>query len=288
MPARTAGEDTMRKSILSMLLAALVTRHRGRPAGRRAGRPTADEHTRASQVPLHGARAGRAHCVGLGRARRSEYLLPGFGIGRPVEIVGCRTDVRADLRRSECRRDRIDCRRGLGSKHWSGSGTGEPWVIRYSDVIGDGVYKSTDAGKTWQHMGLVETGRISRVLIHPTNPNIVYVCAQGRLDRTAGRTRRVQVDRRRRQLAACPVCRPQHQLLRSRYRQVRPQHAHRRHVASRAAHLGAVERRARQWRVYHSRRRREVDEGHDGTAEVAASAKSTSRSRSPTRSACTR
>ena len=59
--------------------------------------------------------------------------------------------------------------------------TGEPWVIRYSDVMGDGVYKSLDAGKTWQHMGLVETGRISRVLIHPSNPNIIYVCAQGRL-----------------------------------------------------------------------------------------------------------
>ena len=60
-------------------------------------------------------------------------------------------------------------------------GTGEPWVIRYSDVMGDGVYKSTDAGKTWQHMGLVETGRISRVLVHPKDPNIIYVCAQGRL-----------------------------------------------------------------------------------------------------------
>ncbi len=60
-------------------------------------------------------------------------------------------------------------------------GTGEPWVIRYSDVMGDGVYKSTDAGATWKHMGLPETGRISRVLIHPTNPSIVYVCALGRL-----------------------------------------------------------------------------------------------------------
>src|SRR6476620_3279253 len=60
-------------------------------------------------------------------------------------------------------------------------GTGEPWVIRYSDVMGDGVYKSLDAGKTWQHAGLGETGRISRVLIHPTNPNVIYVCAQGRL-----------------------------------------------------------------------------------------------------------
>ena len=60
-------------------------------------------------------------------------------------------------------------------------GTGEPWVIRYSDVMGDGVYVSKDAGKTWKHMGLTETGRIARVLIHPTDPNIVYVCAQGRL-----------------------------------------------------------------------------------------------------------
>ena len=60
-------------------------------------------------------------------------------------------------------------------------GTGEPWVIRYSDVMGDGVYKSTDAGKTWKHVGLEQTGRVSRVLIHPTNPNIVYVCSQGYL-----------------------------------------------------------------------------------------------------------
>src|SRR5438874_3182532 len=56
-------------------------------------------------------------------------------------------------------------------------GTGESWVIRYSDVMGDGVYVSKDAGKTWKNMGLRETGRISRVIIHPTNPNTVYVCA---------------------------------------------------------------------------------------------------------------
>jgi photosystem II stability/assembly factor-like uncharacterized protein len=60
-------------------------------------------------------------------------------------------------------------------------GTGEPWVIRYSDVMGDGVYVSKDAGKTWKHMGLRETGRIARVLIHPKDPNIVYVCSTGRM-----------------------------------------------------------------------------------------------------------
>src|ERR1044071_5359187 len=50
------------------------------------------------------------------------------------------------------------------------AGTGEAWAIRDSDMTGNGVYKSTDAGATWSHMGLDETGRIGRIVIHPTNP----------------------------------------------------------------------------------------------------------------------
>ncbi|MBN3520287.1 glycosyl hydrolase [Algoriphagus lutimaris] len=46
---------------------------------------------------------------------------------------------------------------------------------------GDGVYKSTDAGKTWKKLGLEATQHISRIQIHPTNPDIVYVAAQGAL-----------------------------------------------------------------------------------------------------------
>ena len=60
------------------------------------------------------------------------------------------------------------------------AGTGEAWAIRDSDVIGDGVYKSMDAGKTWVNMGLGETGRIGRILVHPSDPNTVFVCAVGR------------------------------------------------------------------------------------------------------------
>ena len=60
------------------------------------------------------------------------------------------------------------------------AGTGEAWAIRDADIMGDGVYKSTDAGRTWTHMGLPETGRIGRIVIHPTNPDIVFVCALGR------------------------------------------------------------------------------------------------------------
>ncbi|MEE9371622.1 MAG: glycosyl hydrolase [Saprospiraceae bacterium] len=46
---------------------------------------------------------------------------------------------------------------------------------------GDGVYKSVDAGKTWKKVGLDKTQHISRIIVHPTNPNIVYVAAQGAL-----------------------------------------------------------------------------------------------------------
>ena len=57
-------------------------------------------------------------------------------------------------------------------------GMGEA-CLRGNIMQGDGVYKSTDAGKTWQHMGLENTQVISRIRVNPTNPDIVYVAAFG-------------------------------------------------------------------------------------------------------------
>jgi hypothetical protein len=58
------------------------------------------------------------------------------------------------------------------------AGTGEPF-IRSNISVGWGVYKSSDAGKTWTKMGLDNTGRIGRIVIHPTNPDVVYATALG-------------------------------------------------------------------------------------------------------------
>lgn len=57
-------------------------------------------------------------------------------------------------------------------------GTGEANLFRAS-LAGVGIYKSSDAGRTWRHMGLSDTHTIARIVVHPTNPDIVYVAATG-------------------------------------------------------------------------------------------------------------
>src|SRR5260221_5597292 len=72
-------------------------------------------------------------------------------------------------------------------------GTGEA-DMRSQISYGDGMYKSTDAGKTWTHIGLEPTRQIGKVIVHPTDPNVVYVAALGHVygaspDRGVYRTR---------------------------------------------------------------------------------------------------
>ncbi len=59
------------------------------------------------------------------------------------------------------------------------AGTGEPWMIRPYYSLGDGVYKSIDAGRSWQHVGLEETGHIARIIVDPHDANTAFVCAIG-------------------------------------------------------------------------------------------------------------
>ncbi|PYQ27943.1 MAG: hypothetical protein DMF56_17510 [Acidobacteria bacterium] len=59
---------------------------------------------------------------------------------------------------------------------WAGTGEGN---VRNSMSVGNGVYKSMDGGKTWQHLGLDKTERIYRIVLHPRDPNIAWVAAMG-------------------------------------------------------------------------------------------------------------
>jgi len=58
-------------------------------------------------------------------------------------------------------------------------GTGEAPIRGVMTSSGDGVYKSTDAGKTWTHIGLANSLHISKITIHPTNSEVAYVAVQG-------------------------------------------------------------------------------------------------------------
>lgn len=59
-------------------------------------------------------------------------------------------------------------------------GTGETWT-RNSTSVGDGIYKTTDGGDTWKKMGLGQSERIARIIIHPDSPDTVFVAVPGHL-----------------------------------------------------------------------------------------------------------
>jgi len=59
-------------------------------------------------------------------------------------------------------------------------GTGETWT-RNSVSVGNGIYKTTDGGKNWKHLGLKASERISSIAIHPENPEVVFVGVLGAL-----------------------------------------------------------------------------------------------------------
>ena len=84
----------------------------------------------------------------------------------------------ADLRRSADRLDRLDRRRArrIPNVIYVGSGEG---LHRPDLSTGDGIYKSTDAGRTWTHLGLRDAQQIPRIDVDPRNANRVFVAALG-------------------------------------------------------------------------------------------------------------
>ncbi len=140
-------------------------------------------------------------------------------------------------------------------------GTGEP-NNRQSSSFGAGVYKSTDGGLKFEYVGLKETQSIAKVVVHPKDPNTVYVAAVGHLFGPNPERGVFKIDRRRQDLDEHEVHRQRHGLHRSRDAPDRPEHAVRRVLSAPPAAVGLQRRRPRQRHLADERRRQDLDAPH--------------------------
>ena len=123
--------------------------------------------------------SGRVTDVAVVTPRGKSYTIyVATATGGAVEDRQRRRHVGADLRPGRRRPRSATSTIAPSNPNIVWVGTGEANIFRSSNA-GAGVYKSIDGGQTWQHMGLAGTLTIARIVIHPTNPDIVYVAASG-------------------------------------------------------------------------------------------------------------
>lgn len=152
------------------------------------GRPQARQQTQAGSYPdtmfsglswrsIGPARGGRSIGVAGSSTRPYEYYFGATGGGlwkttdggttwRPVSDKAFKTSSVSAVAVAESNPDVVYA--GMGETQ-----------LRGNVIQGDGVYKTTDGGKTWSHVGLAETMTIARIRIHPKDPDVVYVAALG-------------------------------------------------------------------------------------------------------------
>jgi photosystem II stability/assembly factor-like uncharacterized protein len=122
-------------------------------------------------------RGGRSQAVGGAASRPLEYYFGATGGGvwkttdggqswKPMTDSALKTSSVGAIGVAESNPDIV----------YAGMGETE---LRGNIIQGDGVYKTTDAGKAWTHIGLEKTQAIARIRVHPTNPDVVYVAALG-------------------------------------------------------------------------------------------------------------
>ena len=134
--------------------------------------------------------------------------------------------------------------------------------LRGNVMQGDGVYRSADAGRTWRHAGLADTLTISRIRVHPDNPDSVYVAALGDPTQPTPDARRVPQPRRRRDLEEGAV--PRRPVGRGgpRHRSAHAVDDLRDALAGAPVAVAALERRPGLRTLQVHRRRRHVDRAH--------------------------
>ncbi len=122
-------------------------------------------------------RGGRVTAIAGVRSQPCTYYMGATGGGVwKTETCGAEWTPIADGQIATGSIGSIDVSESNTSIVWVGTGSA---AIRSNVIIGRGAYKSTDAGQTWQFMGLKEAGQIGSVVIHPSNPEIVWVAALG-------------------------------------------------------------------------------------------------------------